>query len=195
MKKNKDSQNMPQKNAETDVPQHSDELAALTQKLEALAKEKDDLFQQLQRLSADYANFQKRTPRQIADSVAYEKEAFIRSLLPALDNFDQARASFDKNMSLEAMRKGIEILYSHLLDILKSQGVEQIEAAGKPFDPSLHQAIMQKEDPAQDASIILEEYQKGYKFGDRIIRPSRVIVNKISSQPPPDINDETTDVQ
>jgi molecular chaperone GrpE len=177
-----------------DKPQDSGELAALTQKIEALEKEKDDLFQQLQRLSADYANFQKRTPRQIADSVAYEKEAILRSLLPALDNFDQARASFQNEVTVQSMQAGVEILHGHFLDILRSHGVEAIQAKGKRFDPAMHQAIMQKADPEQEDGIILEEYQKGYKLADRIIRPAKVIVNKLCSQPlPPE--DETTDTQ
>ncbi len=192
MKSKDNNKEMPREEQAAPQQPLAEELAALKQQLETLQKEKDELFQQLQRLSADYANYQKRTPRQIADSVAYERECFIRSLLPALDNFDQARVSLDKEMTADTMRKGIELLHHHLLDILKSHGVEAIDSIGKPFDPSLHQAVMQKEVPQQNDGIVLEEYQKCYKFGDRVIRPARVVVNKLSAPP---AEDETTDLQ
>jgi molecular chaperone GrpE len=177
-----------------DTPQPADEFTQLTQQLEAQQKEKDDLVQKLQRLSADYANYQKRAPRQIADSIAYEKDAIIRSLLPALDNFDQATANAE-GMTLEAMLKGVKILHSHLLDILKTHGVEVIEAKGKQFDPSLHQAILQQDNPDQEDGVVLEEFQKGYKLSDRVIRPARVIVNKLASQADAPQENETTDTQ
>jgi molecular chaperone GrpE len=182
--------NMPQENA----PQ-SDESATLREQLDALQKEKDDLFQKLQRLSADYVNYQKRAPRQIADSIVYEKEAIIKSLLPALDNFDQAIANAEKGMTLDAMHKGVQIVYSHLLDILKTHGVEVIDSAGMMFDPSMHQAISQQNDPAKEDGLVVEEFQKGYKLSGRVIRPAKVVVNKWASQPQSEQPDETTDTQ
>ena len=154
----------------------------LQQELEKLEKENTELLDKLQRISADYANYQKRTGRQIADSVAYEKEKIIKSLLPAFDNFEHALAGAKDNENSEAFVKGICIVFDQLLDILKSHGIEQIEALGQMFDPALHEAMMQKDEPEKEDNIVLEEFQKGYKLNDRVIRPSRVIVNKSAAE-------------
>src|SRR3989339_425650 len=148
---------------------------------EELQQQKDELFGKLQRLSADYANFQKRVPKQIADTVAYEKERIIKALLPVLDNFEHSLQHADKSESTEAVVDGVKIVYDQMLDILKSFGVERIEGVGENFDPNLHQAMMQKEDKEKDENIVLEEFQKGYKINDRVIRPSRVAVNKFQT--------------
>jgi molecular chaperone GrpE len=183
----------------------TDDVAQLKQQLEALQKEKEDLFQKLQRLSADYINYQKRAPRQISDSIAYEKEVIVKSLLPALDNFDQAMTNIEKGMTLDALQKGVQIVYGHLMDILKTHGVETIDSRGKQFDPSLHQAIMQQCQPDRPDGLVIEEYQRGYKLSGRVIRPAKVIVNKLGAAAPaqpepqepqmPETPDETTDTQ
>ena len=158
------------------------ELEELHQQLNELQKEKDELFAKLQRVSADYANFQKRVPKQIRDSVAYEKEMIIKSLLPALDNFEHTLQNEQSAENTEAFVKGVRIIYDQMLDILKAHGVEQINALGEKFDPSLHEAMMQKANPEEQDNIVLEEFQKGYKLNGRVIRPSKVIVNKLPTE-------------
>ena len=158
------------------------EAEELRQQINALQKEKDELFQKLQRISADYANFQKRTPKQIADDIAYEKEKIIKTLLPALDNFEHTLANLHSAENVDVLVKGIRIIYDQMLDILKSHGVEQIKALDEKFDPALHQAMMQKAEPDREENTVLEEFQKGYKLNGRVIRPSKVIVNKPSSE-------------
>ena len=177
-----DSQHKEEKKPEEKTVQESTELVELRQQLETLQKEKDDFFAQLQRVSADYINFQKRVPKQIADTVAYEKEKIIRTILPTLDNFELTLQNASGAGSIEDLLKGIKIIYDHLLDILKSHNVEQIRALGEKFDPSQHEAMIQKTDADKNDNIVLEEYQKGYKLNDRVIRPSRVVVNKLPSQ-------------
>lgn len=139
---------------------------------------------QYQRVSADYANYQKRAPKQIADTIAYEKETIIKTLLPALDNLEHTLQKADSTKDVEVFVKGIQIIYDQMLDILKSHGVEQIEATGEKFDPALHQAMMQQAEPEQEEGIVLQEFQKGYKLNGRVIRPSKVIVNKLPSEEP-----------
>ena len=151
----------------------------LVEKLDALTKEKDDLYAKLQRLSADYANYQKRSVKQIADSVSYEKEMVIKSLLPAIDNFEHTIVNSENAEDINVLAKGIKIVYDQIIDILKSHNVEQIKALGEPFDPSLHQAMMRRSETENEDGIVLEEFQKGYKLNGRVIRPSNVIVNKI----------------
>jgi molecular chaperone GrpE len=156
------------------------ELEELRRTIESLQKEKDELFGKLQRVSADYANFQKRAPKQIADTICYEKERIIKTLLPVLDNFEHTLQNADSAENSDVFVKGIQIIYDQMLDILKSHGVEQIKAPGENFDPALHEAMMQKTEPEEQDNIVLEEFQKGYKLNGRVIRPSKVIVNKLT---------------
>ena len=158
------------------------ELEELRQTLESLQKEKDELFGKLQRVSADYANFQKRVPKQISDTICYEKEKIIKTLLPALDNFEHTLQNANSAENADVFIKGIRIIYDQMLDILKSHSVEQIKAPGEKFDPALHEAMMQKTEPEKEDNIVLEEFQKGYKLNGRVIRPSKVIVNKLTSE-------------
>ena len=151
-------------------------------------KEKSDCLRELleiaidqyQRVSADYANFQKRVHKQITDTICYEKEKIIKTLLPALDNFEHTLQNTDSAENVDVFVKGIQIIYDQMLDILKSHGIERIKAPGEKFDPALHEAMMQKTEPEKDDNIVLEEFQKGYKLNGRVIRPSKVIVNKLT---------------
>ncbi len=158
------------------------EADELQQKLESVQKERDELLGKLQRVSADYANFQKRVPRQISDSLAYEKDAIIRSLLPVLDNFDHTLKA-NSGESDDAFVRGVEIVYGQMLDVLRSHGVEQIQALGETFDPARHEAMLRREKSGKPDNIVLEEFQKGYMVNGRVIRPSRVVVNKVAMEP------------
>jgi len=159
-----------------------DELKELRGTIEALQKEKDELFGKLQRVSADYANFQKRVPRQIADTVCYEKEQMVKTLLPALDNFELTLKNADSAENVDVLVEGIRIIYGQLLDILKSHNVEQIDALGQEFDPAMHEAMTQQANPQKQQGVVLEEFQKGYRLNGRVIRPSRVVINKLPAQ-------------
>jgi molecular chaperone GrpE len=190
----------------------SSELKELRQQAEDLQKEKDELFGKLQRVSADYINFQKRAAKQTADTIAYEKEKIIKTLLPALDNFEHTLQNAQSTVrcpqaeaeDADVLLKGIRIVYDQILGILKSHGVEHIKSLGEKFDPALHEVIMQRAEPDREENIVLEEFQKGYKLNGRVIRPSRVIINKMPSQQEipkqdsaeekqTDVEDKTTD--
>ena len=147
--------------------------------IESLRQEKDELLGKLQRVSADYANYQKRVPKQIADTIGYEKELIIKKLLPVVDNFEHTLQNAHSAEDLDVLVKGVRIVYDQLLDVLKSQNVEQIEARGQTFDPALHEAMTQRTEPDAEDNTVLEEFQKGYKLNGRVIRPSKVIVNKL----------------
>ena len=139
------------------------------------------LLEKLQRLSADYSNFQKRVPKQIADTLAYEHEKVIRTFLPALDNFELTLKNAESAENAQAIIKGVKIIYDQMLDILKSHGAEQIKALGEKFDPAMHQAMLHQARPEQGENVVLEEFQRGYKLNGRVIRPSRVVINKLTS--------------
>jgi len=164
--------------------------------IESLRTERDELFAKLQRVSADYVNFQKRVPKQISDTIGYEKERIIKTLLPVLDNFEHTLQNTHSAENVDVLVKGIRIIYDQLLDILKSHNVEQIEALGERFDPAMHQAMTQQSDPDKEENTVLEEFQKGYRLNDRVIRPSMVIVNKLPEEKPGNgLQDELSEQQ
>lgn len=167
-----------------------DELEELRSRIENLQKEKDELFAKLQRVSADYDNLQKRTARQIVDTIGYEKEKILKTILPALDNFEHTLQNAHSVENADALLKGIKIIYDQMLDILKLHNVEQIKALGEVFNPAMHEAMMQKNEPEQEENIVLEEFQKGYTLNGRVIRPTKVIVNKLTQEQPAKQNEE-----
>jgi molecular chaperone GrpE len=189
--------------SEKDLRKANREIRLLEQKVEELEKqlkeltaEKQETFEKLQRISADYANFQKRAPRQIADSVAYEKKAILKSLLPSIDNFEHAlshASGANGEEALDNIIKGIQLVFDHMLDALKAQGVKPIEALGQPFDPNLHEAMMRRSEPDKEDNTVLEVYQAGYMMGEQVLRPSKVIVNKIQEEKPAEETPETSD--
>lgn len=172
------------KEKKTSAKQKSDEL-------EQLQQQKQELLEKLQRISADYTNYQKRTPKHIADTIAYEKERIIKSLLPCLDNFDHTLTNAHSAENADVLIDGIKIVYDQMLNILKGHGIEQIETEGAKFNPAQHQAMMQRYDEEKEDNDILEEFQKGYKLNGRVIRPSKVIVNKPPT--PSETESEKTD--
>ncbi|MHC4211767.1 MAG: nucleotide exchange factor GrpE [Planctomycetota bacterium] len=186
---------MKQKNkTKPKAPKHKEAAPdKLSARIEELIAERDELFGKLQRLSADYSNFQKRSARQTADTISYEKERIIKTLLPVLDNFEHTLSNTESIENTEAFVKGVRIIYDQLLDILKTHGVEQIKALQEQFDPAMHEAMMQRHEPDAEENIVLEEFQKGYRLNSRVIRPSRVIVNKPAE--PKEKTDEQTEVE
>jgi molecular chaperone GrpE len=129
-------------------------LEELHQTVENLQNQNDELFSKLQRVSADYANFEKRVPKQIADTIGYEKEKIIKTLLPALDNFEHTLQNAHSAEDVDVFVKGIRIVYDQLLGILKSHNVEQIKAIGEKFDPAVHEAMTQKTDPEKEEDTV-----------------------------------------
>jgi len=156
-------------------------MEKLQQDFEAVRKEKDELVDRLQRVYADYANFQKRVPKNIAETVAYEKERFIRSFLPILDNFDRTLREAQSAQNVEAVTRGVEIIRDQMLTILKSHGVEPLDALNEKFDPARHEAMLRRSEPDKENDIVLEEFQKGYALNGKVLRPSRVAINKIQA--------------
>ncbi|MBN2513641.1 MAG: nucleotide exchange factor GrpE [Sedimentisphaerales bacterium] len=190
-------------NNQQQAPQAAEQPAAaqapedLQKQVEKLQHENKDLTDKYQRLAADYANYQKRVPRQITDSVEYEKRGIIKTLLPTLDNFGHALAGAKTAQGTEALQsviQGIQFLYDHFFDALKAHGVEKIVSAGQPFEPGKHEALMQKCDPEKPDNIVLEELQSGFALNGQVLRPAKVVVNKLPSQPEP-AEEETTDVE
>ncbi len=185
----------PQEQPMTESP--APDTKSLQKQIEDLRKEKDDIFAKLQRVAADYDNYQKRSAKQITDNVAYEKDKIVKSLLPILDNFEYILANTSCGVTDETLLKGVKIIYDQMLDVLKGHGIEQVKSAGEPFNPAHHEAITHRSENSKEEGLVLEELQKGYKLNGRLIRASRVVVNKTpapQTTPPPE-EPETKDTQ
>ena len=131
------------------------------------------------RLSADFDNFRKRTARETERSAAAQKEAFIRELLPVIDNLERALGS-DVSASPEQLRQGVQMTLQQLTQLLRHHGIEADESLGRPFDPRYHEAVSVGHDPSQPDHIILETFQRGYRRGNEVFRPAKVVVNDLS---------------
>lgn len=143
--------------------------------LEGKVEEADNRYLRLQ---ADFDNFRRRSRIELEASAKYRAQSIITDLLPAIDNFERAMKMEVDNEQAKSLMQGVEMVYRSLLDALKNEGVEVIESVGNEFDPHLHQAVMQAEDENYGPNIVVEEFQKGYKLKDRVIRPAMVKVNQ-----------------
>ena len=149
------------------------ELQAVTADRDKLAAEKADIYDRLLRKQAEFDNFRKRVERDRSDFLQFAGMDLVRELLPVIDDFERALKvqSTDQNYT-----RGIELIYQRLSDILKKMGVEPIEAAGRKFDPNLHEAVVRVPTEEVEDETVLEELQRGYNFKGKLLRPAMVKV-------------------
>ncbi|XP_010942073.1 uncharacterized protein [Elaeis guineensis] len=144
-----------------------------------LSMERDRIL----RISADFDNFRKRTERERLSLMTNAQGEVIESLLPVLDNFERAKTQIKvETEGEEKINNSYQSIYKQFLEILNSLGVETVETVGNPFDPLLHEAIMREESMEFEEGIIIQEFRKGFKIGERLLRPSMV---KVSAGPGP----------
>ncbi|UTR09342.1 nucleotide exchange factor GrpE [Evansella sp. LMS18] len=157
------------------VPESEEDNNTSSEKeLEAKLEESNN---RLLRLHADYENFRRRTRQEKEADAKYRSQRLAEELLPAIDNFERALKTEIESEEAKNLMAGVEMVYRQLKDALKKEGVEEIEAVGKPFDPNYHQAVMQVEEEGFESNTVVEELQKGYMLKDRVIRPAMVKVN------------------
>jgi molecular chaperone GrpE len=145
--------------------------------LAAACRERDEYCDLLLRKTAEFDNYRKRTERERREQAAFEVAALIQTLLPVLDDFERAlRADILENP--EAYRAGIQLIYGRLVDVLGRQGVTPIEAVGADFDPRVHEAVVTEASTSHRDGEVIEELRRGYKIGDRLLRPAMVKVAK-----------------
>ncbi len=149
-----------------------------TNELEVLQREKDEVYQRLLRVQAEYDNFRRRTQKEKEADRKYRSQSLITDLLPIVDNFERAIQAEVNNEAAKQFVDGIKMVYRQLNDALEKEGVEVIATVGETFDPHLHQGVVQVEDDQYESNVVVEELQKGYKLKDRIIRPAMVKVNQ-----------------
>jgi len=130
------------------------------------------------RLQADFDNSRRRAKLDLEAAQTYRAQNLVLDLLPAIDNFERAMKIEATEEQAKSLYTGMEMVYRGLLDALEKEGVEVIKSVGTEFDPHLHQAVMQVEVEDTDPNIVVEEFQKGYKLKDRVIRPAMVKVSQ-----------------
>ena len=170
-----DNQEQQAQSVEENLPVVTPEaqIEALTAERDQLAAEKAELKDRLLRSLAEFDNFRKRAERDRSEYVQFAAMELVRGLIPILDDFERAMKveTADKEYA-----KGIEIIRQRLFEALKKAGLEPIEAAGKPFDPNLHEAVDRVERDDLPDQTVLEEYQSGYNFKGKPLRPAMVKV-------------------
>ncbi len=137
------------------------------------------------RAVADHENYKKRIKRDTDDTVTRKTQSLLMSFLPTVDNLDRAleiaepvaaQASEDAAANIEQVVKGLRMVRDEFLGGLKKQGIEPVPAVGVPFDPAIHDALQQIDSPDHAPGVVIREFEKGYKLGERLLRPARVII-------------------
>lgn len=152
-------------------------LAAIAAERDQLATEKADLHDRLLRAQAEFQNFRKRVDRERLEQFEYASQEAVRVLLPVLDDFERAMKSDSADKEYSA---GIELIYNRFYETLKKLGLEPMESKGQEFDPQIHHAVDMVETRDQPDHTVLDEFQRGYNFKGRLLRPAMV---KVAVQP------------
>lgn len=153
-------------------------VSDLLEKYNKTATEHEELSNRYMRLQADFNNFKKRTEKERESIFQYATQELITSLLPVIDNFDRALKVDIEESTVENLYKGVEMVYKQLMESLKSNGLEEINALGENFDPNYHHAVAQEENENYEENVVTEVFLKGYKIKEKVIRPSMVKVSK-----------------
>lgn len=158
-------------------------------KIVSLEKERDELLDKFQRLAAEFDNYRKRQARDFNRLIDQGRKKLVEELLTVLDNFDRARVTCEGDHSDKEIVDGILQTYEQLQRVLKKEGLDEIPIEpGDPFDPNIHEAMVAESIDEGETDIVLEVFQKGYYFGQNLLRPARVKVGKVSPRDGVDVS-------
>jgi molecular chaperone GrpE len=163
--------------AEQTEPAELSREEQLLAEIEQLKAEKEEMYNKFLRAQADLQNFRTRVNKEKEQMMKYASQRAIEALLPVVDNFERAITASKDAADKDALTEGIEMVFRQLQQVLEQEGVTTVPGVGSPFDPNMHQAVMQEESSEHESGIIIEEFQKGYMLKDRVIRPSMVKVS------------------
>jgi molecular chaperone GrpE len=147
--------------------------------LEALQREKDELKDRLLRTAAEFQNYRNRMDRERRDLMESAGSEVLSELLPIVDNFERALQAAAPPEA-DVFRRGVELIHKQMLDLLRKRGVTPIDALGADFDPQVHQAVVHEESAEHREGEVMQELQRGYMLGERLLRPAMVKVAKRS---------------
>ena len=167
-----------------EIPEKSaDPIVELEEQLASTQEEAKTSYDRFLRVSAEFDNYKKRILRETSDSRKYANETLLKELLSVVDNLERALTIFKEgDVVTNSLIDGVEMTLGELLKIFKKFAVKPVEARGKPFDPTYHQAMGQEKTDKHPENTITQELQKGYTCHDRLLRPAMVIVAKPSSE-------------
>jgi molecular chaperone GrpE len=154
------------------------------QELQAQAAKADEYRDQLLRTAADLENYKKRAAREKQEAIKFANEALLGKLIPVLDNFDMALAAVSSAQgaatqdATDSLQQGVSMIQQQLKQALADAGLEEINAAGQPFDPNYHEAVSQQESAEVPEGHVLQQLRKGFKLRERLLRPATVVVAK-----------------
>ncbi len=167
-----------------EVDEETDQSEEPKEKIEAtplfLAREEAEMYKdRWMRLAAEFENYKKRRAREFEILVQSASEDVIRDLLPILDGVGRALAhSENGDTESEGFQEGIKMIMEQFPRVLYNRNLKEIETVGKPFDPTVHEALMQMPSEVHDAGIVSDEIEKGYSLGDKVLRPAKVVVSQ-----------------
>jgi molecular chaperone GrpE len=167
-----------QNETSSDLPVAMEESPQTAVGTDEVRRQRDEYYDLLLRKTAEFDNYRKRTDRErvtLAESAARD---LIKELLPLVDDMERALKVDRTGEGAEAYRRGVELIQRQLMEILRKRGVRPIEALGADFDPNVHEAVTQEESAQHREGEVMEELQRGYKVGDRLLRPAMVKVAK-----------------
>ncbi|MFY9610434.1 MAG: nucleotide exchange factor GrpE [Blastocatellia bacterium] len=165
---------------EGDPPSVSDDedpYSRLQAQVDTMAREKAGLYDQLLRRAAEFENYRRRIERERTDAYQRARVEVLVEFLPVVDNFERALSSLEDSAGdAEALRHGVELIHKQFKDALAKFGLEPVNAIGQTFDPHLHEAVTIEATDKHKENTVIEEFQRGYKIGDRLLRPAKVKV-------------------
>ena len=147
------------------------------QQLRQKASERDEYLDLLQRVRADYANYQKRILKEIDTARRYAAQPLVLDLLSVVDNLERALQAAESGNNSAGLLDGIRMVNQQLQGALTRHGLQPIAAVGLPFDPEQHEALMEQPSAEKPPRTVLQEFQKGYRWHERVVRPSKVVVS------------------
>ena len=150
------------------------------EELKQRAAKAEENWDRLVRTTADFDNYKKRAAREKQEAIKFANESLLEKLIPVLDTFDMALAATQNGdaKTVQSLQAGIAMVHQQLRNALKDAGLEEVEAAGKAFDPNLHEAVAQKETTEIPEGQVVQQMRKGYKLRERLLRPASVVVAK-----------------
>jgi len=171
---------------ETPTAEHTgdSDVRQLQDRLQAAEEERDKFKDLYQRARADFDNYQKRSQRDQAQERKFAHGNLALDLLPVIDNFDRATAAAQQAGEKGPLVQGVAMVQAQLLDLLRRHGITPIDAQGKPFDPNLHQAMLQQPSGQHPPGTVVQVLEPGYMIHDRVLRPARVAVSAAPAEKP-----------
>lgn len=175
-----DMQDEEMKNEQDEIEESTEVLAedieAMQSELERLRTDVEDTHERYLRTLADFDNFRRRQREETSRLTGVAREELICKLLPIMDNFERTLRASEEQHSYESLVEGVSLTLRQLNDMLRSQGVEPIEAKGEEFNPELHEAVMRVESDEYPDNTVVDELEKGYTLNGKVLRPARVRV-------------------